>query len=97
MEEVHKGGSSSSSVSSQPSAGQGTTLQAAQLSHIAQQVKPGLDLSKRFREFGARFYVLQTVDPFLEALKEGKKKQRLRKMCLFEGGSHKINFKGFQS
>ncbi|NXP42571.1 ATF1 factor, partial [Leiothrix lutea] len=59
MEEVHKGGSSSSSssscVTSQPSAVQGTTLQAAQLSHIAQQVKPGLDLSKRFREFGARF------------------------------------------
>ncbi|NXD45960.1 ATF1 factor, partial [Copsychus sechellarum] len=37
MEEVHKGGSSSS-VPSQPSAVQGTTLQAAQLSHIAQQM-----------------------------------------------------------
>ncbi|KAF2976156.1 hypothetical protein EK904_004883 [Melospiza melodia maxima] len=37
MEEVHKG-SSSSSVTSQPSAVQGTTLQAAQLSHIAQQM-----------------------------------------------------------
>ncbi|XP_058717135.1 cyclic AMP-dependent transcription factor ATF-1 isoform X1 [Poecile atricapillus] len=37
MEEVHKGGSSSS-VTSQPSAVQGTTLQAAQLSHIAQQM-----------------------------------------------------------
>lgn len=73
MEEVHKGGSSSSSVTSQPSAVQGTTLQAAQLSHIAQQVKPGLDLSKHFREFGARFfYVLQTIDPFLEALREEK-------------------------
>ncbi|NWR22075.1 ATF1 factor, partial [Emberiza fucata] len=38
MEEVHKGSSSSSSVTSQPSAVQGTTLQAAQLSHIAQQM-----------------------------------------------------------
>ncbi|NXD30843.1 ATF1 factor, partial [Spelaeornis formosus] len=37
MEEVHKG-SSSSSVTSQPSAVQGTSLQAAQLSHIAQQM-----------------------------------------------------------
>uniref|UniRef100_A0A674GYQ2 Cyclic AMP-dependent transcription factor ATF-1-like n=1 Tax=Taeniopygia guttata TaxID=59729 RepID=A0A674GYQ2_TAEGU len=37
MEEVHKG-SGSSSVPSQPSAVQGTTLQAAQLSHIAQQM-----------------------------------------------------------
>lgn len=71
MEEVHKGGSSSS-VTSQPSAVQGTTLQAAQLSHIAQQVKPGLDLSKHFREFGASFYVLQTLDPFLEAFREEK-------------------------
>lgn len=71
MEEVHKG-SSSSSVTSQPSAVQGTTLQAAQLSHIAQQVKPGLDLSKHFREFGAHFYVLQTIDPFLEAHGEEK-------------------------
>lgn len=71
MEEVHKGGSGSS-VTSQPSAVQGTTLQAAQLSHIAQQVKPGLDLSKHFREFRASFYALQTLDPFLEALREGK-------------------------
>ncbi|KAJ7422246.1 Cyclic AMP-dependent transcription factor ATF-1 [Pitangus sulphuratus] len=37
MEEVHKG-SSSSVTPSQPSAVQGTTLQAAQLSHIAQQM-----------------------------------------------------------
>ncbi|KFW83610.1 Cyclic AMP-dependent transcription factor ATF-1 [Manacus vitellinus] len=38
MEEVHKGSSSSSVTPSQPSAVQGTTLQAAQLSHIAQQM-----------------------------------------------------------
>ncbi|NWR90683.1 ATF1 factor, partial [Furnarius figulus] len=40
MEEVHKGSSSSSSsvTPSQPAAVQGTTLQAAQLSHIAQQM-----------------------------------------------------------
>ncbi|NWU86840.1 ATF1 factor, partial [Onychorhynchus coronatus] len=38
MEEVHKGSSSSSVTPSQPSAVQGTTLPAAQLSHIAQQM-----------------------------------------------------------
>ncbi|XP_074021104.1 cyclic AMP-dependent transcription factor ATF-1 isoform X5 [Numenius arquata] len=38
MEEVHKSSSTSSVTPSQPSAVQGTTLQAAQLSHIAQQV-----------------------------------------------------------
>ncbi|NXM66993.1 ATF1 factor, partial [Serilophus lunatus] len=38
MEEVPKGGSSSSMTPAQPSALQGTTLQAAQLSHIAQQM-----------------------------------------------------------
>lgn len=71
MEEVHKGGSSSS-VTSQPSAVQGTTLQAAQLSHIAQQVKPGLDLSKHFRQFRTSSCVLQIIDPFWEALREEK-------------------------
>ncbi|XP_054253135.1 cyclic AMP-dependent transcription factor ATF-1 isoform X2 [Indicator indicator] len=38
MEEVHKSSSNSSVTPSQAAAGQGTTLQAAQLSHIAQQV-----------------------------------------------------------
>uniref|UniRef100_A0A8B9GDK9 KID domain-containing protein n=1 Tax=Amazona collaria TaxID=241587 RepID=A0A8B9GDK9_9PSIT len=38
MEEVHKSSSNSSVSPSQPSAVQGTTLQAAQLSHIAQQM-----------------------------------------------------------
>ncbi|XP_075581032.1 cyclic AMP-dependent transcription factor ATF-1 isoform X4 [Pelecanus crispus] len=38
MEEVHKSSSNSSVTPSQTSAVQGTTLQAAQLSHIAQQV-----------------------------------------------------------
>ncbi|XP_009992372.1 PREDICTED: cyclic AMP-dependent transcription factor ATF-1 isoform X2 [Chaetura pelagica] len=38
MEELHKSSSNSSVTPSQPAAVQGTTLQAAQLSHIAQQV-----------------------------------------------------------
>ncbi|NWS76349.1 ATF1 factor, partial [Crotophaga sulcirostris] len=38
MEEVHKSGSNSSGAPSQTAAVQGTTLQAAQLSHIAQQM-----------------------------------------------------------
>ncbi|XP_014802965.1 PREDICTED: cyclic AMP-dependent transcription factor ATF-1 isoform X2 [Calidris pugnax] len=38
MEEVHKSSSTSSVTPSQPSGVQGTTLQAAQLSHIAQQM-----------------------------------------------------------
>ncbi|KFO99678.1 Cyclic AMP-dependent transcription factor ATF-1 [Calypte anna] len=46
MEEVPKSSSNTSVSPPQTSAVQGTALQAAQLSHIAQQVKPGPNLSK---------------------------------------------------